>query len=267
MEPRGATVIITGASSGIGAATSRAFAAAGADVVLVARSQDKLHQLAATLPGNPLVYPADITNTEETRTLIDHVLHKRETIDILINNAGIGVIGPVETLSAHDLQQTFAVNLYGTLFAIQAVIPSMRARKRGHIINVSSVVGMHALPYAGGYAASKAALDRLTEAVRMELQGSGIAVTLVRPGTTQTTFSEKRLGQGREIRRFVPAGVSSETVAQTIVRAAKREPHTAYVTLRDQLQVLLATLLPTPVEYILKRAFHWENTEAGTQNL
>jgi short-subunit dehydrogenase len=259
MELCGATVIITGASSGIGAAAARAFAAAGATVVLAARSVDALERLAAALPGNPLVVPTDVSVAAEAHHLVEETLAQRGPVDILVNNAGIGVIAPVELLAPADLERVLAVNLLGALHPIQAVVPSMRQRGQGHIINVSSVVGRYALPYAGGYAASKAALDRLTEALRIELRGSGIIVTLVCPGTTRTDFATRRMGQGRERRRMVPGGVAPEKVAAVLVRAAQRRPRVAYVTLRDRLQLGLSALAPSLVDRLLSWTFKWES--------
>jgi len=162
MEISGATVVITGASSGIGAAAVRAFAAEGANVVLAARSKDDIMKLATEIPGRSLAIPTDISNQGDVQKMVERTLDTYKQIDILVNNAGVGIIGPVETLSIPDLERIMTVNVLGALSTIQAVVPHMRQRRRGQIINVSSVVGCHALPYAGGYAASKAALDRLT---------------------------------------------------------------------------------------------------------
>jgi short-subunit dehydrogenase len=137
-------------------------------------------------------------------------------------------------------------------------MPHMRRQRRGQIINVSSVVGLRALPYLGGYAAAKAALDRLNEALRVELRGTGVAVTLLRPGSTSTGFSGRRLGRGRERRRATNRGVPPEAVAAAMLRAARREPRVAYVTLRDRLQVLLAAVAPGLTDLTLARAFSWE---------
>ncbi len=258
MDPRGKIVIITGASSGIGAAAARAFAAAGASVTLAARSGAELERLAAELPEHPLVVPTDVRSASAARALVERVIAERGQVDILINNAGIGLAGPVATLDTADLEHVLAVNLLGSLHTIQAAVPHMCQRGQGQIINVSSVVGRQALPYLGGYAASKAALDRLTEALRMELRGTGIVVTLVRPGTTRTEFRQRRLGRGQEQRRVAPRGVPPAAVAQVLLRAAYREPHTAYVTVQDRILVLLSTLLPRVAEGVLARSFRWE---------
>ncbi len=259
MDPQGKIVIITGASGGIGAAAARAFAAAGASVALAARSGTELERLAAELPEHPLVVPTDVGNVSAAHALVERVIAERGQVDILINNAGVGLAGPIATLGSADLEHVLTVNLLGPLHTIQAVVAHMRQRGRGQIINVSSVVGRQALPYLGGYAASKAALDRLTEALRMELRGTGIAVTLVRPGTVQTEFRQRRLGHGQEERRIAPRGVPPQVVAQALLRAARREPRTIYVTLQDRILVLLSTLLPGVAEAVLSRSFRWKD--------
>lgn len=259
MDPRNRVVIITGASAGIGAAAARTFAAAGARLVLAARSPMPLEQLAAELPGRPLVVPADVADAEQCRALVARTLAELGRVDILINNAGVGLAGPVSSLDPADLQQALAVNLLGPLYLLQAVVPPMRAQKQGQIINVSSVLAAQTLPYLGGYAGAKAALERLSEALRMELLGTGVAVTVVRPGTTRTDFRAKRLGSGGERRRVAPRGVSPETVAHCLLRAARREPRLVYVTLGDRIGVGLARLLPAVAERVLSRAITWQN--------
>ncbi len=261
MDPQNKVVIITGASSGIGAAAARVFAQAGADVVLAARSADRLEQLAAQLPGRPLALPADLGDVAQAHALIEQAIAAHGRLDILINNAGIGLAGPVASISPADLDRIIQVDVSGPLHTIQAAIPHMKHQERGQIINVSSVLGIQALPYLGGYAAAKAALDRLTEALRIELHGSGIAVTLFRPGTTRTDFATHRLGSGSEHRRIAPRGVSPDRVARALLRAARREPRVAYVTLADRLQIMLSRLAPWLVEPMLARTFSWHEPQ------
>jgi short-subunit dehydrogenase len=258
MNPRGRVVLLTGASSGIGAAAARRFAAAGADLVLVARSADKLATLAGSLPGRPLVLPADISDQRQVQALVDETIAAYKRIDLLINNAGVGIAGPVAELDSQDFEKALQVDLFGPLYAIQAVLPHMQRAGRGQIINVSSVVARHALPYLGGYAAAKAALDRLSEALRIELIGSPITVTMLRPGTTRTGFSSRRLGRGSEQRRGAPRGVPPETVAAAMLRAARREPRVAYVSLSDRLRLIAADLLPGLTDRILAQSFSWK---------
>jgi short-subunit dehydrogenase len=257
MDPRDKVVIITGASAGIGAATARAFAAAGGRLVLAARSREPLERLAAELPGT-LAAPTDVADPAQCRALVERALAAHGRIDILINNAGVGLAGPVAELDPADLERALAVDLLGPLHLTQAALPAMRAQGRGQIINVTTVLAAQPLPYLGGYAAAKAALERLSEALRMELRGSGVAVTVVRPGTTRTGFTANRLGAGRERRRVAPKGVPPEAVAAAILRAARREPRRAYVRLADRLALWAGALLPAAVEAALSRAISWE---------
>jgi short-subunit dehydrogenase len=258
MNPANKTVIITGASSGIGAATARVFAAAGAHVVLAARDATKLAAVAQDLPGRHLVVPTDIADRTAVDALVTRVLDAFDSIDIVINNAGVGLAGPVAELNPDDLRTVLAVNLFGPVYLTQAALPHMHRRGRGQLIYVSSVVGLRALPYLGGYAATKAALDRLVESLRVELRGSGIAVTLVRPGTTRTAFREHRLGGGRERRRINARAATPEQVARVILKAAIREPRVAYVSWRDRLMTLISLLAPGITDWLLGQAFRWE---------
>jgi serine 3-dehydrogenase (NADP+) len=259
MDPAGRVAMITGATSGIGLATARLFAEAGARLVLVARGAERLAEVAASLPGGGhLVVAADLGVPQATQDLADRALRECGCVDILINNAGVGLAAPVAELRAEDLLQAVRVNLLGPLALTQALLPAMRARGRGQIMFVSSVVGLRALPYLGGYAATKAAIDRLSESLRVELRGSGVAVTLVRPGTTDTGFAERRLGQGREVRRAGARGATPAQVAGAILRAARREPRVAYVSWRDRLTVLAGLLAPGLTDRLLARSFSWE---------
>lgn len=258
MDPHDRVVLITGASSGIGAAAARVFAQAGARLVLAARSREPLQRLAARLPGQPLVLTADVSDPAQCRALVEQTIAAYGRLDILINNAGVGLAGPVADLDPHDLQRALAVDTFGPLVLIQAALPWMRAQGRGQIINVSTVLAAQTLPYLGGYAAAKAALERLSEALRMELRGSGVAVTVLRPGTTRTGFGARRLGQGHEQRRVAPRGVSPDLVAVALLRAARREPRLAYVSLSDRLALLFSGLMPGLVESALARTISWQ---------
>ncbi|GAB4444815.1 MAG: SDR family oxidoreductase [Chloroflexi bacterium OHK40] len=264
MDPRDRVVIITGASAGIGAAAARAFGAAGARLVLAARSRERLEHLAATLPGQPIVVPTDVSDPAQCRALVARALAEAGRADILINNAGVGLAGPVAELAPEDVWRALAVDLFGPLALIQAAVPPMRAQGRGQIINVSSVLAAQPLPYLGGYAAAKAALERLSEALRMELRGSGITVTVLRPGTTSTGFRASRLGSGSERRRIAAPGVPPEAVARALLRAARDEPRVAYVRFADRLALRASALFPALVERLLAGAITWEAGGSGS---
>ncbi|MEF3275566.1 MAG: SDR family NAD(P)-dependent oxidoreductase [Chloroflexus sp.] len=257
MDPRNRVVIITGASSGIGAATARCFAAAGARLALAARSTAALVKMAAEFP-HAIAVPTDVADPEACAHLVNQTVATYGQVDILINNAGIGLTGPVSSLARADLERVLAVDLLGPIWLIQAVVPVMRAARRGQIINVSSVLAAQPLPYLGGYAAAKAALEQISNALRIELHGSGIAVTIVRPGTTRTAFNQRRLGSGRERRRISPPGVPPEAVARAILRAARTEPRLTYVSWIDRFALLAGRLAPRLVDAVLARTFVWD---------
>jgi short-subunit dehydrogenase len=262
MNPNGKVVIITGASAGIGAAAARAFAGAGARVVLAARNAARLEAVARGLAGPALVVPTDVADRAAVDALVARAVEAYGGIDIVVNNAGVGLAAPVAQLAPDDFQRALAVDLFGPLALTQAALPYLRRRGRGQLIYISSVVGLRALPYLGGYAAAKAALDRLVEALRMELRGSGVAVTLVRPGATSTSFAQSRLGSGQERRRVRTRAATPEQVAQVILGAARREPRVAYVSLADRLRVLFSLLAPGLADAMLARVFGWEEREA-----
>ena len=178
-------VTVTGASSGIGLATARAFAAEGARLAIAARSADKLETLAQELrlAGTQVfVQPMDVTDDLSVTRYFEALYAQWGYTDVLINNAGIGVFAPVAELSVELLDQAMQVNVYGTLRCILAVLPIMRARGRGQVINISSTAGKRSFPYFGGYCATKFALNALTDALRVEVKDEGIDVILVCPG-------------------------------------------------------------------------------------
>ena len=154
---RGKVAVVTGASSGIGEAAARELAGRGAAVVLVARSEEKLavleHGISASGGGRVMSVPTDVSDEESVREMVERVLSEFGGVDVLVNNAGLGLSGRVAELRAEDLRYVFEVNLIGALNCIQAVLPYMQPG--GRIINVSSVVGKRAIPKVGGYCATK----------------------------------------------------------------------------------------------------------------
>jgi short-subunit dehydrogenase len=182
-------MVITGASSGIGAATARAAAARGAHVVLGARRADRLEALAAELPG-ALARPTDVTSRADLDALVQAALDAHGRVDVLVNNAGQGLHVPLEEVRADDLRAVLELNVVAAVQAMQAVLPAMRAAGRGAIVNVSSGTTRMVLPGVGAYAASKAALNILSAVARAEWAGDGIVVSTVYPGVTATEFHD-----------------------------------------------------------------------------
>ncbi|GIH17431.1 SDR family NAD(P)-dependent oxidoreductase [Rugosimonospora africana] len=217
MEIAGRVVVVTGASSGIGAATARLAAARGARVVLAARRVPRLEELAAELP-DALVVPADVREPEQVHDVIRSAVDRYGTVDVLINNAGQGLHVPIEDIKLDDFAAVMELNVYGALAAMQAVLPVMRAGGGGAIVNVSSGTSRAVIPGVGGYAASKSALNMLSQVARAEFAPDNIVVSLVYPSVTATEFhSVLRAGTYAGGGRFAPQ--RAEQVAEAILRA------------------------------------------------
>jgi short-subunit dehydrogenase len=194
---RGRTALVTGASSGIGRACAISLSRMGAKVALLARRQAALEELAAELvtDGNrSVVLPADVTERDAVHSAVANAINEFGHLDILINSAGILEPGPVDTMPLESLERMMRVNLYGTVNLTQAVLPSMRQAGSGHIVNVASLAGRRGIPSLGGYSATKFAVVGLTEALRVELHGSGVKVSLVLPGVVATPMTAEGAG-------------------------------------------------------------------------
>jgi uncharacterized protein len=186
---RGRKMLVTGASSGIGYDIALVMAGLGVKTALLARRQVLLDDLASAIRdqgGDAIVLAADISRREEVRRAIAHALSEFGHIDILVNSAGILEPGLVETMDPQSFQRMLDVNVLGTLHAIQALLPAMRRAGSGHIVNIGSLAGRRGMPPLGGYSATKFALVGLTEALRVELFGTGVHIALVMPGMVDT---------------------------------------------------------------------------------
>ena len=202
MRTDGAVSVVTGASSGIGAATARLLAAQGSKVVLAARRAERIGALAAELPG-ALAVPTDVTDPAQVRRLVEQALERHGRVDVVVNDAGQGLHVPVADLDPEDLRAVFDLNVVGPLNVLEAVLPSMRAQGAGAVVNVSSATSLRVIPGLGGYAATKAALNLLSATARLELAGAGIALSVVYPRLTATEFHE-HLRAGHIVRGAVP---------------------------------------------------------------
>ncbi|HEY3651150.1 MAG TPA: SDR family oxidoreductase [Streptosporangiaceae bacterium] len=183
----GKTVIVTGASSGIGAATARALHAAGTYPVLAARRADRLAELSQEL-GGALAVPTDVTDPAQVDDLVADTLDRHQRIDGLVNNAGMSVHGPLDQTDLAQFGQALQLNLVGLLTVTQAVLPAMRAQGFGRIVNLSSGTTRRVAVGVGAYASSKYAVNMLTAVLREELAPDGIAVSLLLPSITATEF-------------------------------------------------------------------------------
>jgi len=189
MEIKNKVVIVTGASQGIGRATAEKLAASGAKIVLAARSEDVIEKLSKQLPDS-LAIQTDMRDPRDIKNLIEKTIAKYDRIDILINNAGQGMYGPVESVDVDKYKEIMELNVYGPLRAMQAVIPLMRAQGGGMILNVSSRVSKNYFPNLAAYASTKYALNALSLTAREELKGDHIIVSVIHPRMTATDFGK-----------------------------------------------------------------------------
>ncbi|OKH25584.1 short-chain dehydrogenase/reductase [Hydrococcus rivularis NIES-593] len=248
-------ILITGASAGIGAALAEALAKnfSGIRLVLSARRQDKLEQVATQCRqagASVLVVPTNMADENQIKALAQSALQTFDRVDALVNNAGYGQMGPIELIPPEAAKQQFAVNFHAPLLLTQALIPAMRDRGGGRIVNISSLGGRMAFPAGGLYSCSKFALEALSDVLRMELKAFNIQVSVVEPGPVVTEFFRVAW---EEIQHTVPEptqtiyhpafekieaidkqlqllGWTSERVAKVIIKAlTARHPRPRYI--------------------------------------
>ncbi|HSI46395.1 MAG TPA: oxidoreductase [Methylophilus sp.] len=255
--------LVTGASSGIGLFTAQALLKAGYRVFGTSRKQHDGQ------PGITMLI-CDVTDEASVQATIAEVLKQAGQIDLVVNNAGIGLLGGAEESSIAQAQRVFDVNVFGVARVVNAVLPVMRQQKNGRIINISSVLGLIPAPYNAFYASTKHALEGYSESLDHEVRSFGIRVVLVQPGVTQTSFEENltRVDQPLAIyeaertrsealmRKWMETGDAPQVVADTVVTAATaRHPKLRYSAGKQSRQVrALRRFLPERlVDSILRK--------------
>ncbi|HEX6579147.1 MAG TPA: SDR family NAD(P)-dependent oxidoreductase [Jiangellaceae bacterium] len=226
---RDACVLITGASSGIGRACAEAFAAEGSRLVLAARRHERLEDLTTALPVPTLPVEVDVRDRSAVAAAIGGLHPDWADVDVLVNNAGLAAgFGPLPDNDPDDWDRMIETNLTGLLNVTHAVLPRMLARGRGHIVNIGSIAGRDTYPNGAVYSATKAAVDRITTGLRMDVIGSGVKVSGIQPGLVETEFSMVRFGGDAERAGAVYAGLDPLTgadIADTVVWVVSRPAH------------------------------------------
>ena len=213
--------MVTGASSGIGEAVTRRLAAAGVPVVVVARRADRLRALAAELPGIEVLV-ADLESVDGLAEVAARLTSADRTIDLLVNNAGFGTSGPVASMDPDRTGREIDLNVKALVRLTQAALPGMLARRRGWVLNVSSVAAYQPVPDLAVYAATKAFVSSFTEALHEELRGTGVHATALCPGLTPTEFTSVSRADAKADRVPGFAHTSADQVAAEGLAAAAR---------------------------------------------
>jgi uncharacterized protein len=248
----GKTVVITGASSGIGRAAALELARRGADVVLAARRREKLEAVAEEcrrLGVKATAVVTDVTVREECERLIAAV----PRVDVLVSNAGFGIYDPIERADAHDLESMMQTNYFGAVYCTKAVLPQMLERREGAIVIVSSITGIMGFASMGGYCASKFALNGFAEALRSEVIGRGVYVSMVCPATTDTDFfqtaeRDKMPGASRMMLAMKP-----EKVARAICDAAADGRYRRILPVFALVYMRLKEIFPRAAHFLMRR--------------
>jgi uncharacterized protein len=227
VELRDKVIVITGASSGFGEQIARRCSRGGARVVLAARSPARLQRLASELgerDGRALAVAADVTSAADVARLAATTLERFGRADVLVANAGFGVLDRIADAPLEDLREMIELNLIGTTRCVKALLPGMLQRRSGQIVIMSSLAGLIATQNMGYYSASKFALVGLARSLMIELHGTGVRCALICPGIASTGFQERAdASKYPRITRLV--GCSSEQVAGATVRAIRRRTH------------------------------------------
>ncbi|MDQ2713654.1 MAG: SDR family NAD(P)-dependent oxidoreductase [Chloroflexota bacterium] len=229
---KGQVALVTGASSGIGEATAWALATRGIRVAIAARRIDRLEALVERIGqagGEAMALKADVTDEQQVLTMVRRTQEQWGRLDILVNSAGLMLLGPIAGADTEDWRRMISTNLLGPLYATYAVLPTMKAQGSGHIVNISSVAGRIARAGSGVYNATKWGVGAFSEALRQECFQEHIRVTVIEPGVvdtdlashiTQTAARETALRRIQEI-----APLQSEDIANAIVYAVTQPPH------------------------------------------
>ena len=226
-------VLITGASSGIGSATARVFAQAGAKLILTARRQDRLEQLADELgkefASSTHLLSLDVRDAIAVESAISNLSADWSSIDVLINNAGLSRgLEKLQAGSIQDWEEMIDTNIKGLLYLTRAIVPGMISRGRGHVVNLGSTAGHQTYPNGNVYCATKAAVRVISEGLKQDLLGTPVRVSSVDPGLVETEFSQVRFRGDTERAKKVYQGLTPLTptdVADVIFFCATRPPH------------------------------------------
>lgn len=252
---RGTTVVVTGATSGIGLETARAFARAGARVVVAGRREERLDGVVREIEshgGAALAVPTDVADQAQMERLIARTVERFGTIDTLVNNAGVGIAARFEEQSLDDFRRVMDVNFWGAVYGCKAALPHMRDQAGGGvIINISSILGKRGMPFETAYCASKFALAGFSEALRTEVVADSIDVSTVFPGAVESEIWESAANRtGLEMPAFAPKFPARE-LARIIVQDARYPRPEIVMSIDAQMISFFNTFAPDLTDLVL----------------
>src|SRR5713101_4697838 len=248
----GKVVVVTGASMGIGEAIAKIFADHGASLILLSRDAGRAEAARSRVghTDRTLALSCDVRNREEIDRVLSLTLHHFDRIDVWVNNAGHGLLDSVAQMDMAACRDTFDTNVFGTVAAMQAVIPLMKQQGSGTIVNISSVAGHIPLPFHAVYSATKFAMNAFGKAARVELKSAGINVVTVCPGYVRTDFSVNAI-RGKDAKTVRPSavrGISVERVARAVLRGYLKEKREVVVPWTMHPAIKIYQLFPGLVE-------------------
>ena len=250
---QGTRVLLTGASSGIGAALARRLAAQGARVLVTARRQPALDALASDYPNSISVLAGDLSDSAHRQRLVDWVATEWQGLDLLINNAGVGAMGSFIDATPERMRQLFEVNFFAPAELCRLSYPLLKQGNRPAVVWISSVLGHRAVPFKSEYCASKFAVHGFSDALRAEWSREGIDVTLVSPSTTDSAFFDAALEDTTQRQWKGRRPMSPDQVALCAIRAWRRGKHEAILPFSGKLLVWLDRIAPTLANRIVAR--------------
>ncbi|MDD3124246.1 MAG: SDR family NAD(P)-dependent oxidoreductase [Candidatus Kapabacteria bacterium] len=255
MRLKNKNVMVTGATSGIGRACAKAFAAEGANLIIMARREEVLNdlkcELAKEFGTKSYIKKCDVRDFEQVKSAIESIPAEFQPIGILVNNAGLARgVGKIYDAELNDWEEMIDTNVKGLLYVSRIIVPKMVERKQGHVINIGSIAGWE--PYGGGsvYCGTKHAVRAISKSMAIDLNGTGVKVTEIDPGMVETKFSEVRFHGDCEKAKNVYTGITplvGEDIAELAVFAATRKSH-----------VMIQTMLVTPTAQASATVCHRE---------
>ena len=257
MDLSGKVAVITGASMGIGEAIAKEFVDRGASVVFSSRDLSRAEAARQRVGSieRTAAFACDVTKRPEIEALLKQTLSRFQRVDVWVNNAGYGLMDSVESMDMRECRRMFDTNLFGTIDAMQLVVPVMKKQGEGSVINIASTAGHIAVPFMAAYCATKHAMRAIGNAARVELRGTGVNVLTVCPGYISTDFSVNAV-KGKDRLRLGAAakrGITADRVARAVLRGYLGKKSELSVPWRDYIVIKLYENLPGVVNHAMAR--------------